>query len=328
METANPTEPHGTVLEENNPIPSARKREAGKLGDLPGNPVAEMRSCPQISWKQRSEHEPRDTLPLLPAKPRAPSSSQHWNRFRPRRGSQLTKQEPRGIRGIRRSELCPSATLLWWVSLGRILSPRAASEPPLLAASAATSPGRSPRCALELNTIKTFVGLLWTLGKQEFHQAIKVVLKSFPDFIIFHRVCNSPSWLFEKWHTAVPWISAGPPGSRRRRPGPRPGPRPHPEPPGFALQTRGTRPPHHTTWYSTTGSCHITALLNPLNSCFVLLSRIKVKKWTNAWKEMGEKREKARWALHRSSPFKAVFFLVFFTFCFVIFGLFWSYPGS
>lgn len=40
-------------------------------------------------------------------------------------------------------------------------------------------------------------GLIRTLGKQEFCEAIKVVLKSFPDFIIFHRVGSSPSWLLK-----------------------------------------------------------------------------------------------------------------------------------
>lgn len=65
---------------------------------------------------------------------------------------------------------------------------------------------------------QTSMGFIWTLGKQELHKTIKVVLKKFSRFYHFSHSLQFSFLAFEKWPTAVLWITAVTSGSRQRRP--------------------------------------------------------------------------------------------------------------
>lgn len=137
------------------------------------------------------------------------------------------------------------------------------------------------------------MGFIWTLGKQEFHKAIKVVLKSFPDFIIFHTVCNSPSWLLKNdtqlcFGSQLCLLAGGGGGPTRGW-----GRQRHPEPFGVSHQRGGTGAPHRHGRVQPCGLLlhhRISELLSTLLD--LLSSRINVKKETHTWKAVGKIQEK------------------------------------
>lgn len=154
----------------------------------------------QMSWRSSPEHDPQGALftPTSNISPVALSISH----FQP---NPTNKQERCGISHY----LLLLPTLLQGV--GQAMTPLPAadhqhSHQPCLA------------MAHRASHKQTSMRFIWTLGKQELNKTIKVVLKKFSRFYPFSHSLQFSFLAFEKWPTAVLWITAVTSGSRQRRP--------------------------------------------------------------------------------------------------------------
>lgn len=208
---------------------------------------------------------------------------------------------------------------------------------PMTLSANCSPPARPPALSGHSTATRSFtrldtMGFIWTLGKQEFHKTVTVVLKSFPDFIIFHTVCNSPSWLLKSdtqlCFGSQLWLL----GASRGVPMLGWGSQCHPELSGASHQPGEPSPP---CWHGRVRCCGLlhclstSELWDTLGS--PLLSRITgKKKLPHVSKTVGkiqdEKCNQCCVFLH----LKSVFFVVFApsSVYFVVFGLFWCYPSS